>query len=61
MIDGKIVKIEAGESEKYGRILSRIYTFSEGKEICINDFMLVHEMAKSYSGKTKIEFTSEDE
>ena len=31
MIDAKMVKIEAGETEKYGRILARIYTFSEGK------------------------------
>lgn len=31
MIEGKMVKIEAGDFDKYGRILARIYTFSEGK------------------------------
>ncbi len=61
MIDKRIVKIEAGEFDKYGRILARIYTFSEGKELCINDFLLENEMAKSYAGKAKVEFTSEDE
>lgn len=52
------MKIEAGDYDKYGRILARIYTFSEGKELCINNFLLEHELAKSYSGKTKVEFTS---
>ena len=27
----------------------------------MNEFLLEHEMAKSYSGKAKVEFTSEDE
>lgn len=58
MIEGRIVKIEAGESEKYGRILARVYAFCQGKEICINDFMLENEMARSYEGKAKVEFTS---
>ena len=31
MIDGKIVKIEAGGFDKYGRVLSRFYTFCDGK------------------------------
>jgi len=31
MIEGKMVKIDAGKSEKYGRILARIYTFVDGK------------------------------
>ena len=61
MIEGKIVKIDAGESEKYGRILARIYVWSDEKELCLNDFLLEHEMAKSYMGKAKVEFTSEDE
>ena len=54
MIDQKIVKIEAGAFDKYGRILARIYTFSEGKELSLNDFLLENEMAKSYAGKAKL-------
>lgn len=61
MIDDKMVKIEAGISEKYGRILARVYTYCEGKALCINDFLLEHDMARSYEGKTKMEFNSEDE
>lgn len=30
MIDGKVVKIEAGEFDKYGRILARVHTVAEG-------------------------------
>ena len=40
LIDKKIVKIEAGDFDKYGRILARVFTFSEGKELCINEFLL---------------------
>ena len=54
MIDGKMVKIEAGQTEKYGRILARIYTWVDEKQLCINDFLIEQELAKSYSGKTKI-------
>jgi hypothetical protein len=31
MVENRIVKIEAGEFDKYGRILARIYTISNGK------------------------------
>ncbi len=31
MIEGKIVKIEAGDFDKYGRILAKVYTFADGK------------------------------
>lgn len=61
LIDKKIVKIEAGDFDKYGRILARVFIFSEGKELCVNDFLLENELAKSYAGKSKVEFTSEDE
>ena len=61
LIDKKIVKIEAGDFDKYGRILARVFIFSEGKELCVNDFLLENELGKSYAGKTKVEFTSEDE
>ena len=61
LIDKKIVKIEAGDFDKYGRILARVFILSEGKELCVNDFLLENELGKSYAGKTKVEFTSEDE
>lgn len=31
MLQGKIVKIEAGDFDKYGRILARIYAYEETK------------------------------
>lgn len=61
MVEGKVVKIEAGDFDKYGRILGRIYSYSNGKELCINDFLVEENLAKQYGGKTKSEFTSEDE
>ena len=61
MIDGRIIRIEAGDFDKYGRILARLYPYSEGKEFCLNDFLVEQEMAKQYYGKSKVEFTSEDE
>ncbi len=60
MIEDRIVKIEAGDFDKYGRILARIYTYCNQKELCINDFLIENELAKFYSGKTKSEFTSGD-
>lgn len=31
MLEGKIVRVEAGEFDKYGRVLSRIYAFSKNE------------------------------
>lgn len=53
--------MEAGDFDKYGRILVRIYAFSEGEVLCINDFLLKESLAKAYGGKAKVEFTSSDE
>ena len=61
MVEGKIVRIEAGDFDKYGRILARVYPFAEGKEFCLNEFLIEQDMAKQYYGKSKVEFTSEDE
>lgn len=44
MLTGKIVKIEAGDFDKYGRILARIYAIEQKgntvKEFCLNDFLI---------------------
>lgn len=61
LIEGKIVKMQAGDFDKYGRILTRIYASSEGRVLCINDFLIKESLAKAYAGKTKVEFTSSDE
>lgn len=53
MLEGKIIRMEAGEFDKYGRVLSRIYAFSNGQEFCFNDFLIENDMAKAYLGKTK--------
>lgn len=60
MIEGKIVRVEAGEFDKYGRPLARIYAFSDEEEFCINDFLIENDLAKVYTGKTKIQFTKTD-
>ena len=31
MLMGKVVRVEAGKFDKYGRVLSRIYAYSEGE------------------------------
>lgn len=59
MLTNKIVKIEAGDFDKYGRILARIYAIEETKnkeqkEFCVNDFLIENDLAKSYHGKTKV-------
>lgn len=54
------MKVEAGDFDKYGRVLSRIYAYSDGDEFCINDFLIENDMAKQYTGKTKTEFTKRD-
>lgn len=60
MLLNKIVKVEAGDFDKYGRVLARIYAYSNGVEFCLNDFLIENDMAKQYAGKTKIEFTKRD-
>lgn len=60
MLEGKIVRIETGNFEKYGRVLARVFAFSQGKEFCVNDYLVEHRLAKAYWGKTKNEFNSED-
>ena len=53
MLLNKIVRLEAGEFDKYGRVLSRIYAYSNEEEFCVNDFLIENDMAKAYAGKTK--------
>ena len=64
MLTGRMVRIEAGDFDKYGRILARIYAYEEKgkerKEFCINDFLIENDLAKSYHGKTKVEFSHGD-
>lgn len=61
MIDQKIVKMVAGEADKYGRVLGRIYArLPDGTDVDINQYMIDHGMAKSYDGGTKDEFDQGD-
>ena len=60
MLEGEIVRVEAGQFDKYGRALARVYAYSENQEFCVNDFLIQNEMAKVYEGKTKDQFTVTD-
>ena len=60
MLKNKIVRVDTGDFEKFGRLLGRVYYFSRGKESCFNEFLLENKMAKTYGGKRKVEFTDED-
>lgn len=60
MLEGKIVRLQAGQFDKYGRVLARIYAYSDNQEFCVNDFLIQNELAKPYQGKTKDQFTKKD-
>ena len=61
MIDGKIVKVEAGEFDKYGRLLTVITAkTTDGEYVNIGDYLVAHKMAKFYDGGTKDAFEQAD-
>jgi len=51
---GKLVKLECGEFDKYGRLLGTIFSVSDDE--CINKFMVESKLGYEYFGKTKKEF-----
>ena len=54
MIEGLIIKVEAGEFDLYGRPLGVVYGMTkDDEEININDYLVSKFMAKSYDGGTK--------
>ena len=61
MIEGIIVKIEAGGFDKYGRLLNYVYVKEgDGTETQLNNYLINHKMAFSYDGGKKKKFTQAD-
>ena len=61
MIDQKLIKVDALESDKYGRILGVLYGWTTDNEVInINQYLVDHAMAKAYDGGTKEAFTQAD-
>ena len=54
MLKNKIVRLDTGDFDNFGRILGKVYFFSKGKEYCFNDFLLEKNMAKIYNGRNKV-------
>jgi hypothetical protein len=63
MIEGRVVRVETGEYDKFGCIFSRVYAFTASpmipyecesmaknrSEFCINDYMIENDMARGQS------------
>jgi micrococcal nuclease len=58
LISGKIVKLECGNFDKYGRLLGTIFTSVKNskKYLNINEYMVKNNFGVEYNGKTKKEF-----
>ena len=61
---GKLVVIELGKFDKYGRPLVRMYQTSRveerGTALCINDWMIANGHGVPYDGGTKKAFDPDD-
>jgi endonuclease YncB( thermonuclease family) len=49
LVLGRMVRLENVKSEKYGRLLARVYV----DDVCVNDLLLKHHFAVSYDGGSK--------
>jgi len=57
LVFGKGVRLENVSTEKYGRLLAKVYLTSESdkdKGLCINDLLLEERLAVKYDGGTKL-------
>jgi endonuclease YncB( thermonuclease family) len=53
MVLDKLIKLECGKNDKYGRILGKVCTLDG---ICVNDYMVQNKFGYSYTGGTKVKF-----
>ena len=53
LILNKIVRLECGEWDKYGRLLGKIYVKNDNKEVYVNEYMIENGLGYSYFGGTK--------
>jgi endonuclease YncB( thermonuclease family) len=60
LILDKVVMLECGKMDKYGRILVDVKTYDANlkKVISVNDFMIKYHLGYPYQGKTKSTFES---
>lgn len=57
LIFGKVVRLECGKNEKYGRTLGKVFILDGSKkEMNVNEFMLINKYGYPYSGSKKTEF-----
>lgn len=55
LVFGKLVELKDVQTEKYGRLLARVYiTTDKGERLCINDILIQERLAVKYDGGTKI-------
>ncbi len=66
LIHDKIVYIECGSFDKYGRTLGKVYVDSndcatnDKKRICVNDYLIECKCVRAYDGGKKPEWTDEE-
>ncbi len=53
LVLGKLVKLECGKSDKYGRILGKVFTMNN---IDVNGYMVQNRFGYKYDGGTKVKF-----
>lgn len=52
-MDKKLLKVQCGELDLYGRILVEIFVEENGKEISVNKKMIESKLVFEYNGETK--------
>lgn len=62
LINGKVVKVDLGKFDKFGRTLARIYTLEPIIEdmYCINDWLIRFQYARKYDGGKKEIWTQQE-
>ena len=53
LVLNKCVRLECGKWDKYGRLLGTIYVIHEGKNICVNEYMIENKFGYRYNGGKK--------
>ena len=53
LVLNKIVRLECGGWDKYGRLLGKIYLKNDNKELYLNEYMIEKGFGYSYFGGTK--------
>lgn len=65
MIEDKIVRIELGKYDKYGRVLGRVYALYSPDEwsksgCCVNEYLIKYQFVRPYSGGKKMTWSKEE-